>query len=67
MKNIGLFFILLIAGYSFRSNSRSSKIPLTIVYKFSIVPDSINDFMTVYFQTKKIDVIKWEQVMTLFS
>ena len=35
--------------------------------KFSIVPDSINDFMTVYFQTKKIDVIKWEQVMTLFS
>lgn len=67
MKSFGLVFILFITVCSFRSTSDFSKRPLTIVYKNMSVPDSIRDFINVYFQTKKIEVIKWEQVMTLFS
>lgn len=67
MKSFGLFFIVLIAVCSFRSASSLTKRPLAIVYKNRSVPDSIRDFLNVYFQTKEIEVIKWEQVMTLFS
>lgn len=68
MKTVSLLLILLLfIGNSFKNFSQASQIPLTIVYKNKNTPDSISDFMKVYFQTKKIEVIRWDQAMALFK
>jgi len=69
MKLVAVFIFLLIiaTGFSFRSNYSFSKLPLLISYKNFTPPDSIQDFMKIYLQTKKIEVINWKQAMSLLS
>lgn len=68
MKPVAFLFLLIIAtAFSFRSNSSFSKLPLLISYKSFTPPDSIQDFMKVYLQTKKIEVINWKQAISLLS
>ncbi len=62
-----IFLIIIAAGFSFRSNYSYSNLPLLISYKKFTPPDSIQDFIKIYLQTKKIEVINWKQAMSLLS
>ncbi|MCX6317208.1 MAG: hypothetical protein NTW29_07945 [Bacteroidetes bacterium] len=48
-------------------NNSTTKSPVFISYLKKTPPDSIQDFVKVYLQTKKLDVIDWESVMQLFN
>lgn len=65
---IFLTFSLLSFVYK-NANSKlhTNKLPVFISYQKEIPPDSIQDFLKVYLQTKKIEVINWSEVMKLFT
>lgn len=57
-----VFFLL-----SFAYKRANNKLPVFISYQKTIPPDSIQDFLKVYLQTKKIEVINWSEVMKLLT
>lgn len=66
MKSITIILIFfLLTNLSFIQTQNGYKAPLAIVYKNT--PDSLQDFLKVYFQTKKLEVINREQVMPLLQ
>lgn len=44
-----------------------NQMPVFISYLKKIPPDSIQDFVKIYLQTKKFEVINWETAMQLFK
>lgn len=60
-------FSIITAAFSFKGSTPSANLPLLITYKNTLPPDSIQDFLKVYMQTKKIEVINWKQAMSLYA
>ena len=45
----------------------SSKLPVLISYVQGIPPDTIQDFMKVYLQSKKFETLTWDEARNLFT
>jgi hypothetical protein len=58
---------MITTAFSFKGSTPSANLPLLIAYKNTLPPDSIQDFLKVYLQTKKIEVINWKQAMSLYA
>lgn len=63
---IVLFFVVVTLGFKGKKNS-AAYLPVFISYFNKQIPDSIQDFMKIYLQTKKIEVISFDGYMLLFK
>lgn len=64
------FFLGALMAFSFtnkKNSSNSKRMPLIISYRQPVPADSIQDFIKVYLQTQKVEVINSEHYMELFK
>lgn len=63
---ISTFFCGFIGKNQHHISQHQKKNPLLIIYLKETPPDSIQIFLKTYLQIKKVEIITWEQVRTLF-